>query len=323
MIGRSSFEKILSEYDEKRLKSAKELEARKAMIENSVPGLKEIEDEITTTSAALAIGRLNNPTHAESIAVRLRTLREDKQKLLALHGYSVDDLELSHECHKCQDTGFIGNTMCSCLRDRIIDVLYDQSNIRSILEKENFDTFSFKYFSVGEPLSVAELAVKTAHCFVDNFASSTDNLFICGNTGVGKTFLTNCIAKELIDQGYFVVYLSAIKLFDILSDATFGFRNIGSEDASRRKLVENLYSCDLLIIDDLGTELINSFTSTQLFNCINERLLSEKHTIISTNLSLSQVQANYSERVSSRIASGYKLIKLLGDDIRMKKKLED
>ncbi len=323
MIGKSSFEKILSEYDEKRLKSAKELKARRNAIENSVPGLKEIEDDITTTSAALAIGRLNNPTQAETIAVRLRTLREDKQKLLAQYGYSVDDLSLSHECRKCQDTGYVGNTMCSCLRDRITDVLYDQSNIRSILEKENFNTFSFKYFAVGQPLSVAEQAVQAAHCFIDNFASSADNLFICGNTGVGKTFLTNCIAKELIDQGYFVVYLSAIKLFDILSDATFGFSKHESEEASITKKTKDLYSCDLLIIDDLGTELINSFTSTQLFNCINERLLAGKHTIISTNLSLSQLQSNYSERVSSRIASGYTLIKLLGDDIRMKKKLED
>ncbi len=323
MIGRSSFEKLLSEYDEKRLKSAAMLQARKAMIENSVPGLKAIEDEITTTSVSLAIGRVNNSAQTESIAARLRTLREDKQKLLAQYGYSADDLALSHECRKCQDTGYVGNTMCSCLRDRVIDVLYDQSNIRSILEKENFNTFSYKYFSVGQPLSVAEQAVKTAHCFVDNFASSTDNLFICGDTGVGKTFLTNCIAKELIDQGYFVVYLSAIKLFDILSDATFGFMKHESGEASSSQITKNLYSCDLLIIDDLGTELINSFTSTQLFNCINERLLSGKHTIISTNLSLSQIQSNYSERVSSRIASGYKLIKLLGDDIRMKKKLED
>ena len=322
MIGKGSFEQILSEYEEKRLKSAKELQSRKGMLEKAIPGLKELEDEITTTSASLAISRLNNPAQAESIAVRLRTLRQDKQKLLIQHGYSPNDLMLSHECQKCQDTGYIGNTMCSCLRDRIIDVLYDQSNIRSILEQENFNTFSYRYFSVGQPLSVAEQAVKTARCFVDNFASSTDNLFICGSTGVGKTFLTNCIAKELIDQGFFVVYLSAIKLFDILSDATFGFNN-GSEEASSSQVAKNLYTCDLLIIDDLGTELINSFTSTQLFNCINERLLSRKHTIISTNLSLSQVQSNYSERVSSRIASGYTLIKLLGDDIRMKKKLEE
>ena len=323
MIGKGSFEKILSEYDEKRLKAAKELQSRKGMLEAAIPGLKELEDEITTTSVSLAISRLNDPAKVESISVRLRTLRQDKQKLLTQYGYSPDDLKLSHECQKCQDTGYIGNTMCSCLRDRIIDVLYDQSNIRSILDKENFNTFSYRYFSVGQPLSVAEQAVKTAHCFVDNFASSADNLFICGSTGVGKTFLTNCIAKELIDQGFFVVYLSAIKLFDILSDATFGFGKYESEEASSSFIAKNLYTCDLLIIDDLGTELINSFTSTQLFNCINERLLSRKHTIISTNLSLSQVQTNYSERVSSRIVSGYTLIKLLGDDIRMKKKLED
>ena len=250
-------------------------------------------------------------------------MKEEKIAVLAAAGYTPADLEPVYECDKCHDSGYVGQQMCSCLTRRITEVLYDQSNIRDILREENFDTFSFRYYPEGAALDSAKQAVSAAHRFIEGFASSDENLFITGGTGVGKTFLTNCIAKDLLDRGYFVVYLSAIRLFDILSDAVFGFKKDEAEAASAELMKKYIFDCDLLVIDDLGTEMVNSFTSTQFFECINERLLSKKHTIISTNLSLKQVQDNYSERVFSRIVNKYTLIRLLGDDIRMKRKLED
>lgn len=322
MISRAAFETILKEYDEKQLNAARGQQQKRDEIERKVPRLKEIENRIAALSVQKAIARIGGDSSIDA-SEEIRSLKEEKVAVLEAAGFSPADLEAVYECDKCHDTGYVGSQMCSCLKRRITEVLYDQSNIKEILREENFDTFSFRYYPEGQPLDVAKQAVTTAHRFVDNFASSDENLFITGGTGVGKTFLTNCIAKDLIDRGYFVVYLSAIRLFDILSDAVFGFKRDEAEAASAELMKKYIFDCDLLVIDDLGTEMVNSFTSTQLFECINERLLTRKHTIISTNLSLKQVQDNYSERLFSRIVNKYTLIRLLGDDIRMKQKLED
>ena len=150
---------------------------------------------------------------------------------------------------------------------------------------------------------------------IAHFDNKPKNLFLYGNTGVGKTFLSNCVAKELLERGYSVIYFTAFQLFDILSKGIF------DRDADAIAAHQNIFECDLLIIDDLGTEFSNSFTTSQLFLCINERLLRQKSTIISTNLNLNQMIDMYSERTWSRISSNYSLIKLFGDDIRIQKKL--
>ena len=151
--------------------------------------------------------------------------------------------------------------------------------------------------------------------FVNSFGESSRNLFLYGDTGVGKTFLSNCIAKELINRSFSVLYLSAFELFDPLAKSKF------DKDEDAAEMNEHIFDCDLLIIDDLGTELPNSFTVSQLFLCINERLVRRKSTIISTNLSLESLVETYSERTFSRITSNYTILKLTGDDIRIKKKL--
>ena len=161
--------------------------------------------------------------------------------------------------------------------------------------------------------------MKNAHLtaleFVDTFADEFRNLFLYGDTGVGKTFLSNCIAKELIDKSFSVIYLTAHEFFDTMAKGKF------ERDDTAEEMCEHIFDCDLLIIDDLGTELPNSFTVSQLFLCLNERLLRRKSTIISTNLSLESLVEIYSERTFSRITSNYTMLKLTGDDIRIKKKL--
>ena len=205
----------------------------------------------------------------------------------------------------------------------IINVVYTQSNIRSILERENFNTFSYDYYSDTIRNEVTGLsaretahdAVRKAKLFIDTFDVSFQNLFIYGSTGVGKTFLSNCIAKELIDQAHCVIYFSAFDLFDTLAKNTF------QKDFPSDNTPEDILECDLLIIDDLGTELTNTFVVSALFQCINERIMRRKSTIISTNLSLGQFRDIYSERILSRITSNYTMIKLFGEDIRIQKRL--
>lgn len=257
-----------------------------------------------------------------SLEDQLQQAQEERRRLLAeLHGLE-DGLLPIYTCPDCKDTGYIDNKKCHCFRQAEINVIYNQSNIRHILEKENFDTFSFDYFSPEERdprtgQSVRDTVMRaTAEChrFIDDFNNKPKNLLFYGNTGVGKTFLSNCVARELLEQGKSVIYFTSFQLFDILSKGVF------DKDADAIAANHMVFDCDLLIIDDLGTETTNSFTVSQLFLCVNERILRQRSTIISTNLNLQQLTEVYSERLLSRIMSNYSIFRLFGDDIRIKKR---
>ena len=225
-----------------------------------------------------------------------------------------------YTCPLCQDTGYIGSQKCSCFKKAEIELLYTQSNLKEILEKENFDHFSFDFYSdtiTNDSTGLTERetarrAYKMAKEFVADFDNSFQNLFFYGDTGVGKTFLSHCIAHDLLDSAHCVLYFSSFELFDFLAGSAFSRGSDAPDD-------EPIFDCDLLIIDDLGTELTNSFVSSQLFLCINERIMRKKSTIISTNLKLEDFSATYSERTFSRIASNYQMTKLVGKDIRIQK----
>jgi DNA replication protein DnaC len=167
------------------------------------------------------------------------------------------------------------------------------------------------------PLSNMQKVVAGCKNFIRHFNKSHDNLLFTGNTGVGKTFLANCMAKELLDRGYTVIYLTAFRLFDILEKNKFSKDEDSSYEAANQ--FDYILDCDLLIIDDLGTELNNAFTNSQLYLILNERLLRQKSTIISTNLSLPNINTIYGERIFSRIASNYSVHRIIGEDIRLHK----
>jgi DNA replication protein DnaC len=255
-------------------------------------------------------------------------LIEQQKKLLVDNGYPEDYLRIRYQCSRCKDTGFIGNEKCRCFKQAIADMIYEGSNLKSVLERENFSTFSFKYYSddyidesIGlSPLSNMQKIVAGCKSFIRHFDKKHDNLLFLGNTGVGKTFLANCIAKELLDRGYTVIYLTAFRLFDILEKYKFGKEDDNSLTAANQ--FEYILDCDMLIIDDLGTELSNSFTTSQLYLIINERLLRQRSTLISTNLSLDNLNANYSERIYSRIISNYCIRRIVGEDIRLQKAIK-
>lgn len=319
----SQYDALMREYDKVRLRHKRELDERTREVYNKIPRIKEINDSISTVSVETAKKMLleNTSVSPDEVKKKIEALSKEKASLLCENGYPEDYLSMRYTCPDCKDTGYAGSSKCHCLKNSIIDILYEQSNIKEVLERENFSSFSFKYFDNTVKDSVTGLTalenmhevVKTCRDYIDNFNNEYKSLYLYGATGVGKTFLTNCIAKELIDNSHSVIYVSSIRLFEILANSTFK-RDMS---ASSSDLAENLLDCDLLIIDDLGTELINSFTASSLFNCINERHLRRKSVIISTNLSLAELRANYSERVFSRIMSNYTLLKIYGDDLRV------
>lgn len=319
------YNKILREYDSRQLQNRYLLEKRTEEIYNNIPEFKEIDQQIVSGSIAdtkkLLMGDITglNKLKEDNLDLSMR-----KIELLCEHGYPSDYLSPIYTCNECKDTGYINNEKCHCFKQSIVNLVYSQSNIQRAIAQENFSTFSYQYYSndyVEEttkltPLDNAKKVVQACKDFIDNFDKAYENILLYGNTGVGKTFLANCIAKELLDKSHTVIYLTAFQLFDILEKNKFGKNG---ENYEAENQFDYILDCDLLIIDDLGTELNNTFVTSQLYLCINERHLRQHSTIISTNLSWNDLNRNYSERIFSRITSNYILLKIVGEDIRLKK----
>lgn len=307
------FQKILREYENLQLERRHILSDRKETLYRQVPAYAEIDKQIASVSVEQGKKLLNGDSDAlHELHDRLEILKGEKEALLLANHFPLDYLDPPYQCKDCKDTGYIVSKKCHCLKQKIISVLYRQSGIQSSLREHNFSTLSFQYYK-GDDLKRFEQTVLSCKKFVKNFNSDYHNLFFYGTVGTGKSFLSECIADELIQNGYSVLYFSSASLFDLLAAQTFYHK----EDATS---LEDLYDCDLLIVDDLGTELTNQFVSSSFFAFINERHLAKKATIISTNLSLEELRDRYSDRVFSRITSHYDLFKLTGPDIRMMKK---
>ena len=314
----AQYDAIMRTYSARRTYHRNQLEQRLERIHAAIPVLSELESEMISLAGAQARAAVEGNTAArQAAALDRQKLAELKLELLTSHGFSPADLELSYDCPDCKDTGYIGSEKCHCLKQAVIHHLYDQSHLTQVLERENFNTFSYAYYD-EEDLPAIQRAVMDARLFIDSFQKEFRNLLFLGETGTGKTFLCNCIAKELMDRCYSVVYLTAFELFDLLANAHF---DRSSDGAVYRQSYPYVFECDLLIIDDLGTELNNAFVSSQLFLCINERILKQKSTIISSNLNLETLRDTYSERTLSRITSYYTIRQIPGHDIRIRKKL--
>lgn len=312
----TQYDKILRDYENRQLKNRRELEQRTAYVYDRVPGYRELEDRVAAVSVSQGKKYLAGDEQAmEELKLLISELSFQKARLLADAGLPGDYLKPVYTCPDCRDTGYIDGQKCHCFRQAMISLLYEQSHMREMLQNDNFRTLSYEYYQ-GDDLTRFKNAVITCQNFIKNFNSDYHNLFFYGTVGTGKTFLSNCTAKELIESGHSVIYFSAAGLFDLLSRYSFDYKSKEEE----RECHADLYQCDLLIVDDLGTELTNQFVASRLFSLLNERHMGKKATIISTNLSLEELRDRYSDRIFSRITSHYELCKLTGPDIRMYKK---
>lgn len=322
-LNNSQYNAIMRIYNQRQFQDKYEQDQRREEVYQKVPQIRQIEDEISSQAVRCARKLLDGDTNAkEELKQHIEDLREQKEVLLSAFGFPADYMEMHYACPECQDTGYVDGRKCRCFKKEEIRLLYSQSNIEEVLLRENFDSFSYEYYDDRVVIPEIQMTVadymRQVHTwckeYVENFEKKGGNLIFTGSTGVGKTFLTNCIAKALIDQYQSVIYLSSNDLFDIFSKNKFHY----DTEEEMKDMYQYILDCDLLIIDDLGTELNNTFVSSQLFYCINERLLRKKSTIISTNLSMTMLRDTYSDRISSRIISQYSIIPLYGDDIRTK-----
>ena len=312
----TQYDIILRDYENRQLKNRHEAEQRAAYVYDHVPGYRELDESVAAVSVSQGKKYLAGDEQAmEELKLLISELSFKKARLLKEAGLPEDYLKPVHTCPDCRDTGYIDGQKCHCFKQAMISLLYEQSNIREMLQHDNFQSLSYEYYE-GEDLSRFKKAVITCQNFIKNFNSDYHNLFFYGTVGTGKSFLSGCVAKELIESGHSVIYFSATGLFDLLSKNSFDYKN----REELRDTYADLYQCDLLIIDDLGTELTNQFVTSQLFSLLNERHMGKKATVISTNLSLEEMRNRYSDRIFSRITSHYEICKLSGPDIRMYKK---
>ncbi len=322
---------IPSQYSNTRQENKRILQDRTDEIYKKIPRIKEIDQTITSSYLHLAMnrarGQSEGTTSVSETKETNRKLRQEKIRLLTDAGYPKDYLEPIYTCPICKDTGYVEEQHCSCYTDKLSQTLFLQSNLTNTLKVENFDNFNFDYYSKEipegydfSPYQNITNVVRLTKEFVNNFhkqSSHRGNLFIYGEIGLGKTFLTNCIANELINSAHKVLYLSANELFnEIIAPYIMSNKN------ELEDLYKYVYNCELLIIDDLGTELINSFTQSHLFEIINKRALTGRSVLISSNKNLQQIKTAYSERVASRIIEHYTILNLYGESVRYQKRFK-
>ncbi len=318
------FQKIRRIYEERRLNNDYQLMQRKEEIYQKIPSYRALDMQIADLSMACSralIEGSDDITPAERLASlrsRILDLRLEKKKLLEENGYPRDYLEPIFVCSKCRDTGFIEGEKCSCFKQYEISYLYDISNLHQILEQNNFSLLSTHYYTTEESLTQFNNAVDNCRQFIEQFGKEFRNIIFYGNVGTGKSFLSGCIAKELLDRGTSILYFSAAQLFQTLLNTSYN-----TDKTELNHLYDTLFSCDLLIIDDLASEHITDYTRSQLFQILNERALRQKPFVLSTNYDLQQLRENYSERIFSRLIDNSYICHLTGPDIRMKKKIEN
>lgn len=326
-------ENIKRIYENKKLKRNIIIEEKKHELFEKFPEIKLKEDEITKLAVEASKKMIFSTEEEKNVIQKnmekeIKSIRKEIKALYKENGIPLNYLEPKYDCVDCMDTGFIEKDgkfiKCKCYNQLEALQISNISNIYNI-EKENFTTFDSSYYSdesdkerYGSSISPRqniEKIRKNVEEFIDNFETTEDSgLLFSGKPGLGKTFMSNCIAKEILEKGHSVIYLTLSKLLDTAIKFKFS-----SNQSESNELYRKIYNVDLLIIDDAGTENMNSQRKEELFEIINGRILNNKKTIISTNLSINDLYENYDERVISRIIGKYKKYKFFGDDIRLKK----
>ncbi len=335
MLNTSAIEKhINSEY-------ARLADSRKAIAEDRqntvyalIPEIEEIDRAIATVgvrySAKIINGSVSADELASSMEAELSELKKRRAEALGKHGMSEDIFEVPYDCAICKDTGTIEGKKCVCYKQKMKRFMADAasriSNIPMDFENCSFRKADFSFYSkeidpvIGvSPYDNARNIYRTCLNFCKDFGNKYENLYIYGDAGLGKTYLTSCMVAELLNSGHGVIYQTAYKLFSFLEDCQFKRSKIENAEI----LKNAIYDCELLIIDDFGTEFINSYTQAVLFDLLNTRLLKKLPIIINSNLNMNDVERTYTDRISSRIKGEFTLLKFAGKDIRELKKERD
>ena len=310
---------------EERVQSGREETAhrrRKILLE--IPELERLEHEMATLAAKsihiVAAGEKNAGEQIEKLGHKSAELQQLRSELLGAAGYPADYLSEQHNCPACRDKGYIGTEKCSCFQELLRQQAFAQISDFPQAMRPVFDSFDLSFYShtaeSGGLSPHSRMSDIFAFCksYASGFSLSSPSLLMMGRTGLGKTHLSLAIAAEVVGRGFGVIYTPVQKLCDRLENGKFSYQQ-ESKDRYAQELVSVL-ECDLLLLDDLGTEFSSAFSSAAIGNIINSRLLDSRPTIISTNLDLSGLEKQYSQRIASRLGFSYKVLPFAGEDIR-------
>ena len=315
---REQYDSLMRDYSRRRDTHRREQQTRKREIYAKFPAYRELDQSVPDLSLRELTSRLNGSERTDPSAFEghLVDIEQQKAALLTAGGYPADYLEPVYDCPVCRDTGYIDGSKCRCLRQRELRILYHQSHLERLLENTGFDHLSPEYYK-GDDLTRFESALSACRYFIRTFDEEYANLLFYGTVGTGKSSLSISTAGELLASGHSVLYFSAGNLFETISSYLYQ----PSLRAQYASFLGDLHGCDLLVIDDLGTEAAGSFAATHLFSILTERDIAKKSTIISTNLSLPELRDRYSDRIFSRVMSNFTVRKLTGPDIRIEQKV--
>lgn len=299
-----------------------EAQARKRLNEvyERIPELKEIDAQFPLIGRAI-IDAFSDPQNATKLIEKLHKdsdeLNAARTECLKSIGLPADYTKPRYHCSKCSDTGYVEFKMCECMRKELVKISYKNSGLGALLEKQSFDNFSLNYYT-GEDRRTMEMNVEIAKDFVNGFGKASASLLLMGGTGLGKTHLSTSIAAAIIEKGFDVRYETSQNL---IADFTFERFGRSFSDTSENR-TDKYFSCDLLIIDDFGTEESNQFSVSCFYNLINTRQNNSLPTIINTNILQDAIVKRYTERIASRLFGEFTVLSFPGRDIRLQKLLE-
>ncbi len=321
---KENFKRIREEYETKAFRAREEADARREELYAAIPALRELDGRLSHFGLRIMHTALHSgdvEKDIERLREENRRINEERAALLHANGYPADYSEPRYECAACGDTGYVGIKMCACMRRRLVDAGMESSGMAPLMRKQSFENFSLDFYRKNaEELRVMEHNFRTARQYAERFAlaegmDAPKSLLFLGGTGLGKTHLSTAVARVVVERGYDVFYNSAVGM---ISD--FEFRRFGNGlAATEGEDTERYTACDLLIIDDLGTEVVNQFTLSCLYHVLNTRLNLQKPTIISTNLTSAELRKTYTDRITSRLMGEYLLLPFYGTDVRKQK----
>ena len=315
---KENYRRIKEEYDGKYLRAQEAARLRRAEVHTALPEIEKIDRELATTGFKIFDATLRGETaKIDAINAENAELQRKRAEIMQVAGFAPDYTEVKYECEECGDTGTVEYSMCKCMRRRLVEAGIESSGMSDLIKRQNFSNFTLDYYNQSPEM---HKRMANIYHFLKNYAELFDvtrsgNLALFGGTGLGKTHLSSAVAGAVIEKGNDVYYISAMNLFADFEEKRFG----SSSSYESTGEIDQYFTCDLLIIDDLGSELINQFTVSCLYNVINSRLNHKKPTIISSNLTQDEFRKKYWDRISSRVFGEYLVLPFVGNDIRQKK----